>query len=48
MQYTVVDDDVEAATIYRYDGKAPQPARPHESHGLQLFHNNAFKVAIYD
>ena len=34
MQYTSVDDDVEAAPIYRCDGKAPQPIRPHENHGL--------------
>ena len=34
MQYTIVDDDVEEAPIYRCDGKAPQPTRPHENHGL--------------
>ena len=36
MQYTIVDDDVEAAPIYRCDGKALQPARPHENHGLHI------------
>ena len=34
MQYTIVDDGVEAAPIYRCYGKAPQPTRPHENHGL--------------
>ena len=29
MQYTFVDDDVEAAPIYRCDCKASQPIRPH-------------------
>ena len=37
-QYTIVDDDVEAAPIYRGDSKAPQPARPHENHGLHIEH----------
>ena len=36
MQYTILDDDVEAAPIYRCDGKAPQPTRPHENHGLHM------------
>ena len=36
MQYTFVDDDVEAAAIYRCDGKASQPTRPHENHGLHI------------
>ena len=36
MQYTVVDDNVEEAPIYRYDGKVPQPARPCENHGLAI------------
>ena len=36
MQYTIVDDDVEAAPIYRYDGRASQPIRPHKNHGLHL------------
>ena len=30
-QYTFVDDDGEGAAIYRCDGKASQPARPHNS-----------------
>ena len=34
MQYTIVDDDVEAVPIYRCNGKASQPARPCENHGL--------------
>ena len=35
MQYTIVDDDVEAAPINRSDGKARQPViRPHENHDL--------------
>ena len=29
MQYTIVDDDVEAAPIYRCNGKASWPTRPH-------------------
>ena len=36
MQYTIVDDNVEVAPIYRCDGKAPQPTRPHENHGLAI------------
>ena len=38
MQYTIVDDDVEAAPIYRCDGKASQPARPCENHCLHIEH----------
>ena len=34
VQYTIVDDDVEVAPIYRCDGKASQPTRPHDNHGL--------------
>ena len=35
MQYTIVDDDVEAAPIYKCNGKAGQPIiRPHENHDL--------------
>ena len=40
-QYTIVDDDVEAAPIYRCDGcdgKTPQPIRPYENHGLHMEH----------
>ena len=36
MQYTIVDDDVEVAPIYRHDGKDSQPTRPHENHGLAI------------
>ena len=35
-QYTIVDDDVEVAPIYRCDGKASQPIRPHKNHGLHI------------
>ena len=38
MQYTIVDDNVEAAPIYRCDGKAPQPTRPRKNHGLATEH----------
>ena len=38
MQYTFVDDDVEAAPIYKCDGKASQPTRPRENHGLHIEH----------
>ena len=34
MQYTIVDDDVEAAPIHRCSGKAKQPTRPQENHDL--------------
>ena len=38
MQYTFVDDDVEAAPIYRCNSKTPQPMRLHENHGLCIEH----------
>ena len=38
MQYTIVDDNVEDAPIYRCEGKAPKPTRPHENHGLAIVH----------
>ena len=38
MQYTIVDDNVEVAPIYRCDGKECQPTRPHENHGLAIEH----------
>ena len=38
LQYTIVDDDVEAALIYRCNGKVQQPTRPHENHGLDIEH----------
>ena len=38
MQYTIVDDDVEAVPIYTCDGKASQPARPCKNHGLCIEH----------
>ena len=37
-QYTFVDDDVEAAPIYRCDGKASQPIRPHKNLDLHMEH----------
>ena len=36
MQYTILDDDVEAAPIYRCDSTASQPARPCANHGLHM------------
>ena len=33
-----MDDDVEAAPIYRCDGKALQVTRPCENHGLAIEH----------
>ena len=38
MQYTILDDDVEAALIYRCDGKPLQPTRPCENHDLTIEH----------
>ena len=38
MQYTIVDDNVEDAPIYRCEDKAPKPTRPHENHGLAIVH----------
>ena len=38
MHYTIVDDNVEVAPIYRCDGKEPQPTRPCEDHGLAIEH----------
>ena len=37
MQYTIVDDNVEAAPIYRCNRKAGQPImRPHKNHMLHM------------
>ena len=36
MQYTIVDDDVEVTPIYRCNGKALPPTRPHENLGLAI------------
>ena len=37
MQYTIVDDNVEAAPIYRCVHKAGQPiVRPHENHIMHV------------
>ena len=38
MQYTIVDDNVEVAPIYRCDGKESPPTKPHENHGLDIEH----------
>ena len=38
MQYTIMDDNVEEAPIYRCKGKAPKPTRPHKNHGLAIEH----------
>ena len=38
MWYTIVGVNVEVASIYRYNGKEPQPTRPHENHGLDIEH----------
>ena len=37
-QYTIVDDDVEAAPIYRCDGKTSQLIGPCKNHGLHIEH----------
>ena len=36
MQYTIVDDDVEAAPIYQCDGRAKQLTRPCANPGLHM------------
>ena len=36
--YTIVDDNVEVAPIYRCDGKESQPTRPPKNHGLAIEH----------
>ena len=38
MQYTFVDDVVQAAPIYRCNSKTSQPIRPQENHGLHMEH----------
>ena len=38
MQYTIVDDNVAVAPIYRCEGKESQPTRPRENHGLAIEH----------
>ena len=38
MQYTIMDDDVDAAPIYRCNGKVLPPTRPYENHGLAIEH----------
>ena len=34
--HAIVDDDVEAAPIYRSTGMVEKPARPHENHNLYI------------
>ena len=36
--YTIVDDNVDVAPIYRYNGKVTQPTRLCENHGLAIWH----------
>ena len=36
MQYTIVDDDVEVASIYRHNGKLLPPTRPRKNHSLAI------------
>ena len=38
MQYSIVDDDVEAVSIYRCNCKVSQPTRPCGNHGLCIEH----------
>ena len=38
MRYTIVDDNVEVAPIYRCKGKATKPTRPCKNHGLAIEH----------
>ena len=38
MLYTIVDDNVEEAPIYRCKGKAPKPTRPCKNHSLAIEH----------
>ena len=38
MWYTIEDDNVEVAAIYRCDGKATKPTRPCENHGVVIEH----------
>ena len=38
MQYTIVDDNVEVAPIYRCNSKASQPTIPHKNHGMHIEH----------
>ena len=38
MWYTIVNDSVEVALIYRCHGKESQPTRPHKNHGLAIEH----------
>ena len=38
MKYTIVDDNVEVAPIYRCKDKATKPTRPCEKHGLAIEH----------
>ena len=37
-RYTIVDDNVVETPIYRCEGKASKPTRPHENHGLAIEH----------
>ena len=46
-QYTFVDDDVEEAPIYRCNGKALQPIRPYENHGMHIEHIPTWRESWY-
>ena len=46
MQYTIVDDNVEVAPIYRCESRDPQPTRPHENHGLAIEHLPTQRVNV--
>ena len=37
-RYTIVNDNVEVAPIYKCNGMAPQPTRPHKNHGVAIDH----------
>ena len=47
MQYIIVDDDVEAAPIYRCDGKAQQPTRYCKNRGLHMEHITTWTESQY-
>ena len=46
MQYTIVDDNVEEAPIYRCEGTASKPTRPHKNHGLAIEHLPTSKATV--
>ena len=46
MCYTIVDDDVKVAPIYRCNGKVLPPTRPCENHGLAIEHLPTQRVNV--